>query len=158
MNWDNLQRVLEEYSAFLDTTAKGNIPSEWRLKSSISFDLEVGNNLYEITFRAPEYWKYANYGRRPGKMPPVSEIEKWVIRRRISPRATANGKVPSTTSLAYLIARKIGRDGVKGSDFLNKTLSDSSQQWEERITAAIVEDISGQLEEWMSPTNEYIHL
>lgn len=158
MNWNNLQRVLEEYSAFLDTTAKGNIPSDWRLKSSISFDLEVGNNLYEITFRAPEYWKYANYGRRPGKMPPVSEIEKWVIRRRIAPRATANGKVPSTTSLAYLIARKIGRAGVKGNDFLDKTLATDEQRWEEKITDAIVSDISTQLTEWLSPTTEYINI
>lgn len=158
MEWNNLQRVMEEYSAFLDTTAKGNIPSEWRLKSSISFDLEVGNNLYEVTFRAPDYWKYANYGRRPGKMPPVSEIEKWVIRRRIAPRATASGKVPSTTSLAYLIARKIGRDGVKGVGFLGKTLSTDEIRWEEKITDAIAADISTQLTEWMSPVNEFIQI
>lgn len=149
---------MEEYATFLDTTAKSNMKSDWRLKDSISFDLEIGNNLYEVTFRAPEYWKYANYGRRPGKMPPVGEIEKWIVRKRIAPRATASGKVPSTNSLAYFIARKIGRDGVKGSDFLGKTLATDESRWEERITDAIVNDISLQLDEWMSPVNEFIHI
>ena len=44
-------------------------------------------------------------GRRPGKMPPVAPILAWVQSRNITPDDI------SQESLAFLIARKIGREG-----------------------------------------------
>lgn len=45
------------------------------------------------------------HGRRPGKMPPVQTILQWVEQRGINPPDI------SQKSLAFLIARKIGREG-----------------------------------------------
>ena len=48
-------------------------------------------------------------GRRAGKQPPIQEIEKWLIAKGIQPIE----KNLSISSLAFLIARKIGREGTK---------------------------------------------
>lgn len=45
------------------------------------------------------------HGRRPGKMPPVQPILEWVQQRGINPPDI------SQSSLAFLVARKIGREG-----------------------------------------------
>jgi hypothetical protein len=50
---------------------------------------------------------YVN-GREPGKAPPSEAIEKWILQKGIAARIS-NGI--SVSSLAYLIARKIAREG-----------------------------------------------
>ncbi len=52
-------------------------------------------------------------GRQPGKMPPPDAIELWVIRKLgIQP--------PESKSVAFLIARSIGRKGTKGAAMFHK--------------------------------------
>lgn len=48
-------------------------------------------------------------GRRAGKMPPVKDIEKWILAKGLKPMEDHL----STSSLAFLIARKIGREGTR---------------------------------------------
>ncbi|MFP5437474.1 MAG: hypothetical protein ACLGH8_06810 [Bacteroidia bacterium] len=50
---------------------------------------------------------YVN-GREPGKAPPSEAIEKWIVQKGIAARLSDN---ISVNSLAYLIARKIAREG-----------------------------------------------
>lgn len=47
-------------------------------------------------------------GRKPGKQPPSQAIEQWLVQKGI---ASKTEKEISTGSLAYLIARKIAREG-----------------------------------------------
>ena len=111
----------------------------------------MNDTLFEIEFQAPSYWKYANYGRGPGKFPPFDKIEDWIIRRKITPYPTKSGKIPTRPQLTYLISRKIAREGFKGSGFLEKSLSEQQDYWEDRIKEAIGEDIELQIMEWLSP-------
>ena len=148
MKWNHLQKALERYMYFL-SAAKNNIPQYYELKDKISFKVDVSGNLFEVTFNAPEYWKYANYGRPPGKMPPVSAIEEWITRRRIVPES--NTSTPNVTSLAYVIARKIGREGTIGTNFLEKSLDEQKEYWMSTISAAIGEDILEEIDSWLSP-------
>ena len=134
---------------FLSAAKNNNIPQYYELKDKISFKVDVSGNLFEVTFNAPEYWKYANYGRPPGKMPPVSAIEEWITRRRIVPES--NNSTPNVTSLAYVIARKIGKEGTKGTKFLEKSLDEQKEYWMSTISAAIGEDILEEIDSWLSP-------
>ena len=84
MNWLHLEEVLREYEAYLLEASKRNMPSYYELRNNIKFNLQVEDNFYEIVFVAPQYWKWAEDGRRPGKMPPVSAIADWVTRRKIA--------------------------------------------------------------------------
>ena len=149
MKWNHLQKVIERYMYFLSAAKNNNIPQYYELKDKISFKVDVSGNLFEVTFNAPEYWKYANYGRPPGKMPPVSAIEEWITRRRIVPEP--NTSTPNVTSLAYVIARKIGKEGTKGTKFLEKSLDEQKEYWMSTISSAIGEDILEEIDSWLSP-------
>lgn len=143
---------MEDYRKFLETAAKDNT-KHWELSRKITFNLKVNDTLFQIEFNAPEYWKYANYGRGPGKFPPQDKIEDWIVRRKISPTPMKDGKTPTRKQLAYLISRKIANEGFKGSGFLEKTLGEQEDYWEERISDAIYKDIESQIMEWLNPFN-----
>ena len=149
MKWNHLQKALETYSMYLPSAARNNMSQYYELKDKISFKVDVSGNSFEVTFNAPEYWKYVNYGRPSGKMPPVSAIEEWITRRRIVPEP--NTSTPNVTSLAYVIARKIGRKGTKGTNFLEKSLDEQKEYWMSTISAAIGEDILEETDSWLSP-------
>ena len=150
MKWTNLTNTMEDYRKFLETATKDNT-KHYELSNNIKFNLQVNDTVFEIEFQAPEYWKWANYGRSPGKFPPPDKIEDWIIRRKISPYPTKSGKTPTRKQLTYLISRKIAREGFEGSGFLEKSLSEQQDYWEDRIKKAISEDIELQIMEWLSP-------
>lgn len=143
---------MDDYRKFLETAAKDNTKG-YELSKKIYFNLQVNDTLFEIEFNAPEYWKYANYGRGPGKFPPMDRIEDWIVRRKITPYPTKSGKLPTRKQLAYLIGRKIAKEGFEGSGFLEKTLGEQEDYWEERISDAISADIEAQIMEWLNPFN-----
>ena len=68
------------------------------------------------------YWYYIENGRKPGKRPPIALIEKWIDDRRLSLDGI------SKRSLAFLIARKIGREGTKGTPILESVFTPQSLQ------------------------------
>lgn len=150
MKWTNLKNTMEDYRKFLETVTKENT-KHYELSNNIKFNLQVNDTVFEIEFQAPEYWKYANYGRSPGKFPPPDKIEDWIIRRKITPYPTRSGKTPTRRQLTYLISRKIAREGFKGSGFLEKSLEEQQDYWEDRIKEAISKDIELEIMEWLSP-------
>ena len=150
MNWNNLKKCLEEYSMYLLQAARNNMPTYYELKDKIKFVMNVNGNFYEIIFNAPAYWKYANDGRRPGKMPPVNVIADWVKRRNITPYALKNGKLPTTGQLAFAIAKKIGRDGTTGIHFLEKSIDEQKSYWDDKISEAISNDIIAELDSFFN--------
>ena len=150
MKWTNLTNTMEDYRKFLELATKDNT-KHYELSNNIKFNLQVNDTVFEIEFQAPEYWKYANYGRGPGKFPPLDKIEDWIVRRKISPYPTKSGRVPTRKQLSFLIARKIAREGFEGSGFLQKSLKEQQDYWEDRISDAILRDIEVQIMEWLSP-------
>jgi hypothetical protein len=60
------------------------------------------------------YAQQLETGRQSGKFPPISMIEKWIDDKNISARL--NGEI-TKSQLAFLIARKIAREGWKREGF-----------------------------------------
>ena len=56
-----------------------------------------------------KYGRYVEFGRKPGKMPPVSALEPWV-------RLKLKAKNPR--AVAFLIARKIAAEGVEAQPYM----------------------------------------
>lgn len=135
---------------YLLQASRNNMPTYYELKDKINFVMNVNGNFYEIEFNAPSYWKYANDGRRPGKMPPVNIISDWVKRRNITPYALKNGKLPTMNQLAYVIARKISNEGFDGIHFLEKSIDEQKTYWDDKISSAIADDIVIELDSWFS--------
>ncbi len=61
-----------------------------------------------------EYSQQLETGRKPGKQPPSTAIEQWIKDKGIA--SNIEGKI-SISSLAYLIARKIGEQGWKREEY-----------------------------------------
>ena len=61
------------------------------------------------------------FGRKPGKFPPLAPIELWVRRKLNVPEAQVE-------SVAFLVARKIARSGTKGAFMFRDGLEASGPQ------------------------------
>lgn len=78
-------------------------------------------------------------------MPPVSAIEKWIEVRRILPKPMTlkSGKqvVPSVKSLAYVIARSIGKKGIKPRPFMSKSIEEATELFKDKLMVSLREDV-----------------
>jgi hypothetical protein len=68
--------------------------------AGIALTGEVGPSL--------RYGYFVEYGRRPGRMPPIAAIEPWARRHGMNP---------------FLVARAIGRKGIRPAPFMAPALA-----------------------------------
>lgn len=106
---------------------------------------EIHGALFELYFNLPEYWVYAENGRRPGKFPPPDAILKWIQFKRLVPRAI-NGKVPTAKQLVYLVSRKIAKTGTKGKHLLQQTIDETYNNLVDQLVDVITNEIEKELE------------
>lgn len=120
-----------------------NINASNTLSDSAEVIVEVNGTTLSVSFILEDYWKYVEYGRRPGKRPPIDAIEQWIKVKPIIPDPI-NGKIPSTKQLAFLISRKIGMEGTKAQQPLELMKSSDSM---ELLINQLKNEIVGQLKE-----------
>ena len=106
---------------------------------------EYNGNLFQLYFNLPNYFPYAEYGRRPGKFPPPDAILKWIQFKRIVP-SSHSGKIPTTNQLVYLISRKIALKGTQGKHLLQETINSTYDTLVDRLVEAIADNIENELE------------
>lgn len=123
-----------------------NINASNILSDSAEVIVEVNGTTLSVSFNLEEYWKFVEYGRRPGKRPPITAIEEWVVLKPIIPDPI-NGKIPSTEQLAFLISRKIGMEGTKAQRPLESAVYSDSM---ELLINQLKNEIVGQLNEQIS--------
>lgn len=130
---DLVDRIADIYRQNLEQSkATGNL-------SNFQTIIEVNETSFSVSFELEDYWKYVEYGRRAGKRPPISAIEEWIRVKPVIPNAI-NGRIPDTRQLAFLIARKIGRDGIPAKKPLSNTM------WSNEVNT-IIDDIKRTLTE-----------
>lgn len=140
------QKIVDNYRAELEACNY----QDGQLYRTLSYSVKMDNNSsWLISISLEEYWKYIEYGRRPGKMPPVSAIENWIKVKQILPRPITlkSGKsvVPTIPQLSFLIARKIGRDGIRPRPFFKQSFEDAKREFLQKIEEAILADIKESL-------------
>lgn len=106
---------------------------------------EYNGNLFELYFNLPDYFPFAENGRRPGKFPPPDKILRWIQFKRIVP-SSHSGKIPSTKQLVYLISRKIALKGTEGKHLLQQTIDETYDTLVDRLVEAIADKIENELE------------
>lgn len=113
--------------------------------SDFTYHINLNGSYFELIFSLQYYYYYVEYGRRAGKQPPIEPIEEWIRVKPIIPYAI-NGKVPDTRQLAFLIARKIGREGIEGKKPLtNAMYSDKAEDIIQEIKQAFAIQVSDYL-------------
>lgn len=90
----------------------------------------------EIDLHLEDYYQWVEEGRKPGKMPPVKSILDWVKAKPILPRPFG-GKLPSQESLAFLIARSIGKNGTKPQHILGDTLDSMDKHIDDKLSVPL---------------------
>lgn len=92
-----------------------------------------------------EYGQWVDQGRKPGKGAPPEVIRQWVREKPIRPRNKNGGfkKVTdaSVNSLAYLINRKIKREGIKPTHFFSEPFDKAFQELPDDLIEAFALDI-----------------
>lgn len=142
--------VLNDFGKFLveeykDRLITENVNASDELYNSVRYMVEQGNNKFEVKLELAHYWKYVENGRKAGKWPPISAIEKWIEIKPIIPRPMKNGKLPTTQQLAFLISRKIGLEGIKPRPLLQQTIDEVWDIMNEYIAEAFAKDLEKEI-------------
>lgn len=159
----NLRAVLEDYGRAVAEQYKANLkrdgrPASHQLERSIVTRVVTEGGDFVVKMDLEEYWKYIEYGtagwftgNTSRKFPPVDAILKWIEVKPVIPRPDAKGRIPSPRSLAFLIGRKIQQFGTKGRADLTEAKMDVTEQWRERIEAALQHDMYNYIRKVLAP-------
>jgi len=149
-----------------------------KLLDSLDFMIISDRNGYTINFTALDYYKFVDKGVRgagrsaknstspykfkyitPSKSH-VTAIEKWIIRNRLTARASDVNKYGRTgrerkaidptkgrQTLAYIIARSIKRDGLYETGFWSDAFEDTFKDFGAKMSAALGKTITVNLKQ-----------
>ena len=125
--------------------------NDGELFKTVRFNVIVNNDSWVIRINLADYWKWAENGRRPGKMPPKEPIDSWIKKKRIVPTMMklSNGKtvVPTMNQLSFLIRRKIGREGTQGHYYFKNTYEELIEQFKSDLHNAVEEDVKASIKD-----------
>lgn len=108
----------------------------------------------KLVVEMPSYWIYVDEGRRPGKMPPLSAIDKWsVTKKGMSGIRDEKGRFIPRKTLNFLRARSIGKYGFKGTNFLNKAINNFITEVEDDLGEAAAQYVSDLIKEQLIVVN-----
>ena len=146
-------KALNDFGKFIITNYKSQLEAEkmnnGELYRNIKYSVSTGTGGWVVTISLADYWKYIEYGRRPGKMPPLDVIEKWIKVKQIIPHSMTlkSGKtvIPSVKQLSFLIARSIGQRGIQPRPFFKKSFEEAKREFLHIIEKAVITDIKESL-------------
>lgn len=153
IQFDNLRAVLEEFAGEFRDTYRASLlkhdritqHGEDRLVDSVEANdvkamVTEGDRAFEVTINLKEYWKWVENDTRP-HWPPPSAILRWVEIKPVIPYPDAKGRIPSPRSLAFLIGRKISREGTTGSHDFRDSREAVLTRFRTRIRVAMAKDV-----------------
>ena len=162
-----LERYLNSFGKYVVKQSRANLTRKKKnvskeLYNSLEFKVVKTTEGFSVQFLMADYGtfidkgisgtkkinEYTTYdGRRVespykyrGKRPPMSVLDKWIVRRGIAPR-DKKGRFMTRKSLQYLIANKIYTQGIEGISFFQKPLQLGMKDFYNQVGNAIKEDI-----------------
>ena len=174
METNNIESYLNSFGKQVVNRAKGGLKRKGKgggpLELSIKFKLERSKKGFSVQFFMLDYGTYVDKGVSGTKVrqqyknyldkvvssphkyrnakghsqPPSSALDKWTIKKGLAPR-DAKGRFIKRKTLTYLIARSIGRNGIKGISFFQKPLSLGMKQFGKHLLQNVKEDIKSEL-------------
>jgi hypothetical protein len=167
MKTENIERYLESFGKQVVNRTKGNIQKAkgggTDLEKSIRFEIITDKDGFTVNFYMADYGTFVDKGvsgnknpqvfkdykdkvikspyKYTTKQPPPNILAKWISKKRIKGRDKKTGRFISNLSLAYIIGRKIKRDGIKGLSFFQKPLGLGLKQFGKDLLKNVKEDI-----------------
>lgn len=104
----NIKAQFDKFGQSLISEIRNKIDSSGaRATGKSAASLREESTEDSFTLYGNRSFKFIEVGRGKGKFPPINNIYEWLVAKNIQPDGI------SQRSLAYLIARKIGREGSK---------------------------------------------
>ena len=167
MKTENIENYLNSFGKLVVNRAKGNLQKSkgggTNLESSIRFEIVSDTKGFTVQFYMESYGTFVDKGvsgnkkkrkfkdyknqvisspySYTSKQPPPNILAKWISKKGIKGRDKKSGKFISNLSLAFIIGRKIKRDGIQGISFFQKPLALGLKQYGKDLLGALKEDI-----------------
>jgi len=151
------------------TRKKKNVTKE--LYNSLNFNVSTTTEGFSVKFYMADYGTFVDKGVSGNKQindfttydgrkiespfkyttkgPPIDIISKWIKMRGIAPKGLGKARSKKTgqyiSPFAFLVSRKIKRDGIKGISFFQRPLGLGLKKLPNEIFASIKEEITNNL-------------
>ena len=171
MNTTSLENYLNSWAANIVKESKSNLQKDkgsTALGASIRFTVQKEPNGYSIKFYMLDYGtfldkgvsgtkkkrSFTNYKNKKEstpysyttKGPPIDILSKWIKKKGIKPKGFGRGRDKKTgqflSGFAYLISKKIKREGIPSLSFFSKPLGMKYTSFGEDILKELKIDIS----------------
>ena len=170
MKTDNIERYLNSFANQVVSDSKTilqNKKGSTALGQSIRAKVEVEPNGYSVKFYMADYGTFVDKGvsgnknpisysdgtkiksspyKYTSKGPPIDILSKWIKKKGLKPKGTGRGRSKNTgqyiSGLAYLISKKIKREGIKGLSFFQKPLGIEYGKLKEDFLKEFTKDVS----------------
>ena len=171
MNTTSLENYLNSWAANIVKESKSNLQNDkgsTALGASIRFTVQQEPNGYSIKFYMLDYGtfldkgvsgtkkkrSFTNYKNKKEstpysyttKGPPIDILSKWIKKKGIKPHGLGRGRDKKTgqflSGVAYLISKKIKREGIPSLSFFSKPLGMKYTSFGEDILKELKIDIS----------------
>jgi len=107
-----------------------------KFAESLNVEVKQWGSMINASLTGLSYGFYLSEGRAPGRLPPIKKIEEWIIAKGITGNLQ---KEISVSSLAFLIARKIAREGTAyfkqgGTDLIRSVIT---PEWIDQVLSNV---------------------
>lgn len=131
--------ILEEFGAELvrdigKSIKDKDLIASGELSKSVKFSIDVNlaDEKYVFQLDMAPYWSAVDEGRKAGKQPPIQSIMKWLKYPNVQSKLGKENRDLSLKTfkdyelkgLAYVIARKIGKEGTKATHFYSAVVTE----------------------------------
>jgi hypothetical protein len=153
---DGVSRIIQNWGNELIKQLQNNLlknksNASSSLSQSITPEITQPATGYNLSIMMQDYWFYVENGRKPtqggGNGQLYKNIYEWIqnkadIQSKIISKSP--DRIAATKSLAYVITRKIHREGTKARPFVSPALKQvTTQTLATRISDYIVESLTG---------------
>lgn len=133
---------------------ENNSDASGDLGASIGLNIKNTQKGIDLNIEMLDYWGAVDKGRKAGKRPPTSKILEWLSIQNVRDKIRFGQSDAAFTdseaqSLAFLISRKIGREGTKGTNFATNVFESSliKNDLPKVIEDAVFEDANALIDE-----------
>ena len=141
---------------FLDSYVKSrprgsgvNAKVEASGKGGDSLEAKFGRNKDEINLYGDSYLQYVDEGT-DGFTPNIGALKRWIGEKPVALKDAKGNTLPmndsNVNSLAYLIARKIDRDGIAPANFIGEVVERALPEIAEGIGQPLKKDVTDNLD------------
>tara|TARA_R110001599_G_scaffold19601_2_gene74916 strand:+ start:334 stop:888 length:555 start_codon:yes stop_codon:yes gene_type:complete len=171
MKTDNIERYLNSFANQVVKDSKSILKKDkgsTDLGGSIRAKVEVEPNGFSVKFYMADYGTFLDKGVSGNKKkrsftnfkgkkesspysykskgPPIDILSKWIKKKGLKPKGTGRGRSKNTgqyiSGLAYLISKKIKREGIKGLSFFQKPLGIEYSKLQDDFLKEFTKDVS----------------